>query len=116
MSTGQINRQPLKVLYGGNGTLELYPDRLIVRKRGLMSRFKKGSTADCKAVYLRDIIGVTFNPGQFQYLGSGCVRFMTADDGVMIVYDRKHDTVAHEIVEYIAEQTGIKPLTNAESA
>ena len=112
MSTGPLNRQPLKVLPGGNGTLELYPDRLIIRKRGLLSRFGRGISGDCKAVYLRDITGVTFNPGKFQYAGSGCVQFMTSDDSVIMVYDRRHDDIAHDIVDYIASQTGVKPLTN----
>lgn len=116
MSTGPLNRQPLKVLHGGNGTLELYPDRLIIRKRGLQSRFTPGVSGDCKAVYLRDITGVTFNPGKFQYVGSGCVQFMTAENGVTMVYDRRHDSIAHDIVDYIASQTGVKPLINTEQA
>ena len=107
-------RKPLKTLPGGNGTLELYPDRVIIRRKKALERLSRGGCSeDCWALHFDDIREVYYYPGRVHFLGSGCIQFHVKsgeDRPLLLIYDRKHDALARQIVDYIeAHITGTEP-------
>lgn len=50
-------------LNGVNGQLELYEDKVIIKRRGALAKMTQGFTKGDKTIYLNQISGIQFKPG-----------------------------------------------------
>lgn len=104
----------LMELKGVNGQLELYEDKVIIKRKGALAKLTHGFTKGEKSIYIRQITGIDFKPGgnlvngyiQFTVPGGNeKVRgaFEAAQDENSIMFRKKDNDVARQIKEKIEE-------------
>lgn len=112
--------KPVKLLKGVNGQLEVFPDRLVIKRKGAMAKLTQGFFKGDKTIYVRQITGIQVKRGglatngyiQFS-LGGGVestkgILDATHDENT-VMFKRKHNKLVEEIKAYI-EQAMSQPL------
>ena len=96
---------------GVGGILELYEDRIVIKRKGLISFMAHGLKGD-KTIYYNNLTSVQFKKGN--YLVNGYIQFSikggnesrggafaaTSDENTIMITVQKNDE-AEEVVEYI---------------
>ena len=104
--------KPLEILEGINGTLEVYTDRIVIWKHGLLARFTLHFQGESRTIYLHEIKHIHFESGR--YFGNGTIEFSLEDENIVLVFNPNLDPVAHKITTIIhSELSGHHwPLAN----
>lgn len=108
--------QMLMELKGTNGQLELYEDKVIIKRKGLLPKMAQGFTKGDKTIYIKQITGIDFKEpgitvGYIQFtLPGGMERRggMFGKDGAIhdensVTFTRKEKDTARSIKEYIED-------------
>ncbi|MEA4925722.1 MAG: DUF4429 domain-containing protein [Syntrophomonadaceae bacterium] len=95
-------------LDGINGQLELYNDKIIIKRKGALPKIAQGSFREDKTIYLKQITSIQVKPGniftngyiQFSLPGGndstkGLINATQDENTIMFV--RKHNSVVEEI-------------------
>lgn len=100
-----MDTQPIKVLKGVTGLLELYPDRIVVRKTGWFSRLFASFPGESRTIYLKDLTSIDSYAGQ--YLLNGMLRFRlsTGERSLFLVYHTRYEGLAREILSLVHNYT-----------
>ena len=53
----------LMEFHGVNGQLELYADKIIIKRKGVLSKLTQGFTKGDKTIYIKQISGIDFKLG-----------------------------------------------------
>ncbi|EKO1912189.1 SHOCT domain-containing protein [Clostridium botulinum] len=112
-------------LKGVNGQLELYEDKVIIKRKGILAKLSQGFTKGDKTIYLRQIAGIDLKPGgnlvngyiQFTLPGGNEKTkgaFEATQDENSIMFLKKYNDVAMQIKQKIEElqQQGHNPITS----
>jgi len=97
-----IVRQPLKTFTGADKVLELYPDRLIVRRTDAMAKILPSMYVDTQTIDLKDIREVYLLDSKYAY--SRWLMFVlhfVDHKHLTILYDRKNFSQAQDIKKAI---------------
>jgi len=95
---------PLAVLNAMNGQLELYRDRLVIRRRGWLARFIYHSPGDPLTIELQRVTAARLYHPQFLYNGLLSIRFVDDQERVIaLVYRAKEYQAALKIKEEIED-------------
>ena len=103
MSSGKAGSQPIKVLRGINGNLDLYQDRLVLRKSGFFSRLMHNFRGEEKTVDLDAVTGIRFQPDHYRLFSSGSIRVLNNGGTLFIAYNRRYTHRAEMIVKYVQD-------------
>jgi hypothetical protein len=98
------NAQPLRVLEGINSRLELYTDRVIIRRTATMSQLLPQIFGADKTILYDQIDSVRLYTSRF--LTAGWIQFLIfggPNDATSLVCSSKHFKLAHEIKEMIED-------------
>ena len=68
--------EPLYYFNGKNGQLEVYPDKVIIKRKGFMSKMTQGFFAGEKSIYIKQITGIKVKRGGL--LTNGFIQFILA--------------------------------------
>ena len=60
-------------LYGVNGQIELYEDKVIIKRKGALSKMTQGFFKGDKTIYLSQISGIQLKPGSM--MTNGYIQF-----------------------------------------
>jgi len=104
---------PLNTLSCINGIMELYSDRIIVRKRGLISRFLQTFPGDSQTIPLYHLTGIKFYPGVM--LANGVIRLMTSNGNLMLYFTHRSDPqalVMKDAIEDLLSRQHVLPELN----
>lgn len=66
----------IEVLEGVNGQLELYDDKVIIKRKGFLAKMTQGFTKGDKTIYIKQISGIQVKPGGV--LTNGYIQFTIA--------------------------------------
>lgn len=112
-------------LKGVNGQLELYKDKVIIKRRGILAKLSQGFTKGDKTIYLRQITGIDFKPGgnlvngyiQFTLPGGkekGKGALEATQDENSIMFSKKYNDIAMQIKNKIEklQQQGYSSITS----
>lgn len=105
-------------LKGVNGQMELYNDKIIIKRKGLLSKMTQGFTKGDKSIYIRQISGIDFKPGgtfingylQFSMAGGNegvGGAFQAGGDENTVMFTKKENDKAITIKEKIEELQGV---------
>lgn len=100
--------QPLKELKGFTGQLELYPDKVVLRRKGFWPKIYQGFTKGDKTLYISQITGVQVKKaglvnGYVQFTVPGGVESTKGgwdafkDENTVVFFSRRHNGPALEI-------------------
>ncbi|CAK7002269.1 DUF4429 domain-containing protein [Tissierella sp.] len=119
----------LMELKGVNGQLELYNDKVIIRRKGALAKLTQGFTKGDKTIYLRQITGIDFKLGgnlvngyiQFTLPGGNEKSkgaFEATQDENSVMFKKKDNDIAMQIKSKIEElqQKEINPTSNTSNA
>lgn len=110
-----MSTKPLKTLNGVNGQIELYPDKVIIRRKGFMAKMTQGFLQGDKTIYISQITGIKVKRGGFvtngyiQFVLGGNLEFKsgifqkTGDENTVLFKSQNNDDV-EEIKEIIEER------------
>ncbi len=104
----------LMELKGVNGQLELYEDKVIIKRKGALAKITQGFTKGDKTIYIRQITGIDFKPGgnlvngyiQFTVPGGnekGKGAFEAVQDENSVMFKKKDNDIAIKIKEKVEE-------------
>lgn len=104
----------LMELKGKNGQLELYEDKVILRRKGVLAKMTQGFTTGDKTFYIRQItsmdlkLGGTFVNGYIQFTMGGSSdkqkgAFEAVNDENSIMFVKKNNEIAKKVVAKIEE-------------
>jgi len=91
-------------LKGVNGQIQLYEDRIIITRKGLMSKLALGLFKGEKTIYLNDITGIEFRLGSnllngyIQFTVPGGIESVrgvvdgSSDENTVMFYKKENDT------------------------
>lgn len=68
--------EPLKVLKGVNGQVELYTDKVIIKRKGALAKMTQGFFQGDKTIYLHQITGIKIKRAGL--LTNGFIQFVLA--------------------------------------
>ena len=107
-------QEPLLTLNGRNGQLELYPHRLVVRKRGWLGVWGSSSSANKLEIELRHIKAVNLFSPQLLLNGVLTITFMDEkEQHIFLIYAPKDYEQAARIKENIEDylsRTEVYPI------
>lgn len=123
--------EPIYTLHGIAGQLELYENKVVIRRKGALAKMSHGFTGD-KEILLRNITGVQLKPGGMMF--NGFIQFtipggnesrkgITAatQDENTVMFQKKENEIAQEIknkIEELQEQAnrsqGAAPVSPAD--
>lgn len=101
----QTDVQPLKVLRGLNGQLEVYPDRLVIRRKWGLSNLTLVEQE--KVIYPQQIASIQCFEGRFQMYGT--LRITLKEGGehtLWFAFDQKQACRAREVKKLIEDFVG----------
>ncbi len=121
----------VKELKGVNGQLEVYPDKIIIKRKGFLAKTSQGFFKGDKTIYLNQISGIQIKPGAS--LTNGYIQFTlpggreskkglseaTRDENT-ILFTKKNNELVSSIKAYIEEmlskrfQPQVAPLSVAD--
>lgn len=108
MSKGKNEDKPIMMLEGSGGTVELWPSKVTIRHRGVLSKMTVGLAGE-KDIYLTSITGIQLKRPtwiskgyfQIQYMGSqdskGGILNATKDENTVLFAGRKRYKKAQEL-------------------
>ncbi len=122
-----MSNDPVKILKGTNGQLEVYSDKVIIKRKGLVSKLCHGLFKGDKTIYIHQITGIQVKPGGL--LVSGYIQFTvpggieskkglsdaTQDENTVMFTNDKNKLV-NEIKEYIEKAIANKFQSNNNSS
>ena len=124
-----VNNMMLMELKGVNGQLELYEDKVIIIRKGVLAKMTQGFTKGEKTIYLRQITGIQLKLGgnlvngyiQFTLPGGnekGKGAFEATQDENSIMFKKKDNDIAIKIKDKLEElqQRDSSPKTNISGA
>lgn len=107
--------QPLKTFNGVNNILELFPDRLIIRRTDTLATYLPGMFSDTRTIDLDDIQAIFLHESKYVY--SPWLMFvvqLTNHKHVTVLYDRKHYRQAEElknaIDDFVSKREPLPPI------
>jgi hypothetical protein len=108
---------PIKILNGVNGQLELYQDRVTIKRKGILSKLTEGFFQGDKTIFIRQITSIKIK--QAGLLTNGFIQFSLAGnieqkrglltqthDENTVFFKRKQNDLVREIKEIIEEAMG----------
>jgi hypothetical protein len=112
-----IGRTAMSILFrldGVNGQLELYPDKLIIKRKGVLAKVTQGFFKGDKTIYLRQISSIQVKPGtaftngyiQFTLAGGNENTkglFNATQDENTVMFAKKHNQLVEQIKAKIEE-------------
>lgn len=122
-----VTLEPITILKGNNGQLELYNDKVIIKRKGIGAKLTQGFTKGEKTIYLKQIAGIQLKlaggltNGYIQFTIPGGVEnragIMSAvSDENSIVFKKKNNTAAQEVKNKIEELQRVINIPNGFSA
>jgi hypothetical protein len=104
---------PIVKYEGSGGQFEVYPDKIIITRKGLQAKFLQGFTAGNKTIYINQLTGIKVKPagilnGYIQFILSGNIEVkkdimkQTHDENTIFFKNRK-DTETIEKIKAIIE-------------
>ncbi len=121
----------VKELKGVNGQLEVYPDKIIIKRKGFLAKTSQGFFKGDKTIYLNQISGIQIKPGTS--LTNGYIQFTlpggreskkglseATQDENTILFTKKNNDIVSSIKDYIEEmlskrsQPQVAPLSVAD--
>lgn len=108
---------------GDNGEIELYEDRLIIKREGIFAKLSHGFFKGDKTIYLNQISGIqikkasTFLVGYIQFtLSGGIERTKGITDAVndenTVTFTKKNNDVVYDIQRKIEELKSKNAMSN----
>lgn len=99
-------------LPGINGQIELYDDKIIIKRKGVLSKITQGFTKGDKTIYLNQITGIDLKLGgnmingymQFTIPGGNEKdkgAFQATQDENSVMFKKAYNDIAHELKEKI---------------
>lgn len=99
-------------LPGINGQIELYDDKIIIKRKGVLSKITQGFTKGDKKIYLNQITGIDLKLGgnmingymQFTIPGGNEKdkgAFQATQDENSVMFKKAYNDIAHELKEKI---------------
>jgi hypothetical protein len=96
----KTDAQPLKVLSGLNGQLEVYPDRLVIRRKWGLSRLPFAEQE--KTIYPHQIADINCFEGRFLINGSLRITLKEGNQHTLwFAFNQKHACEAREVRKLI---------------
>ncbi|WP_426450686.1 DUF4429 domain-containing protein [Paenibacillus sp. S-38] len=120
--------EPIFRLDGVNGQLELYSDKVIIKRKGVLAKMTQGFFKGDKSIYLKQISGIQIKPGssltngyiQFTVSGGnestkGIMKATQDENTVMFAkkYNELVDKIKAKIEEMQAESAIVAPSVSA---
>ena len=104
----------LMELNGVNGQLELYEDKIVIKRKGALSKLTQGFFKGDKSIYLSQISGIQVKPGSWatngyiQFTLSGSNEntrgiFDATKDENSVIFAKKHNELVIRIKDKIEE-------------
>jgi hypothetical protein len=104
----------LMQLNGVNGQLELYEDKILIKRKGVLSKMTQGFFKGDKSIYLAQISGIQVKPGTWatngyiQFTLSGGNEntkgiFDATRDENAVIFTRKYNDLVNRIKDRIEE-------------
>lgn len=94
--------QPLKVLSGLNGQLEVYPDRLVIRRK--WGFYRLPFAEEEKTIYPNQIASIDCFEGRFLINGSLRITLKEGDQHTLwFAFNQKHACEAREVRKLIED-------------
>jgi hypothetical protein len=96
--------EPIEALEGVNGDLELYADRVVIRKSGLIAKLTQSFEGNERTIYFHQISGIHFFEGQF--LINGYIQLLIDHDPqktITFVFPRQRYALALRIKERLED-------------
>jgi len=94
--------EPLKILHGLNGTLEVYRNRLVIRRKWGLSRLP--FTEQERVIYPHQVAEIECFEGRFLINGSLRITLKEGDQHTLwFAFDRNHACDAREVRELIED-------------
>jgi len=119
-----MSAKPVKLLKGVNGQIEVFPDRVVIKRKGALAKLTQGFFKGDKTIYVRQITGIQVKRGglatngyiQFS-LGGGLestkgILDATQDENT-VMFKRKHNKLVEEIKAYIEQAMSQPPQPTA---
>ena len=108
--------EPIKILKGVNGQLELYSDKVIIKRKGLLAKMTQGFTKGDKTLYLNQITAIQVKKGgllngYIQFTLPGGIEskkgiFAAGNDENSIVFTPANNDLALDIKDTIEKLRG----------
>lgn len=107
--------EPIKLLKGVNGQLEVYSSKIVIKRKGILSKMTQGFFKGDKSIYIKQITAVQVKNGGI--LTNGYIQFTigggiestkailaaTRDEN-SVIFKKKHNDLVREIQSYIEKQ------------
>ncbi len=104
----------LMEFHGVNGQLELYADKIIIKRKGVLSKLTQGFTKGDKTIYIKQISGIDFKLGgnvvngfiQFTLPGGNEKKggaFQATQDENTVMFKKKDNDFAIKLKEKVEE-------------
>jgi len=90
-SNANTKLHPLLELNGVNGQLELYDDRIIIKRAGALAKLTQGFFKGEKSIYLNQISGIQVKLGSFFTNGYIQIVLMGSQESKQGILDATHD-------------------------
>ena len=90
-SNANTKLHPLLELNGVNGQLELYDDRIIIKRAGALAKLTQGFFKGEKSIYLDQISGIQVKLGSFFTNGYIQIVLMGSQESKQGILDATHD-------------------------
>lgn len=102
---------PIQRLRGLNANVTILPDRVIVERKNISS-IKFNAVDALRTIKLAEVTAVIFQPDHGR--DRGLIKIMTRGGGtesMWILYHRKYEPLAREIVDHIRTLAPVTPVT-----
>jgi hypothetical protein len=80
-----LSSEPLTTFIGVNGVAELYCDRIIIYRKGLLSHLSLTFPGNSRTISLHQLDRITLFPGAL--LMNGVIRLITEDENIWLFFD-----------------------------
>ncbi len=115
--------EPLYELKGVNGQLELYNDKVIIKRKGAVAKMTQGFFKGDKTIYINQITGIQLKPGTaftngyIQFTVSGGIEskkglFDATQDENTVMFAKRDNELANKIKGKIEELISGQRATN----
>ncbi|AFK87415.1 MULTISPECIES: SHOCT domain-containing protein [Thermoanaerobacterium] len=110
--------EPLYVLNGTDGQLELYEDKVVIKRNGLRARMTQGLLAHDKEFFIKQISGIQYRPagkiakGYIQIIVQGSKE----NNRNAVIFTNKSNEVALKIKEQLEAMLANNATENTTSA
>jgi hypothetical protein len=111
-----LESKPLQTLTGANSVLEVFEDRLIIRRTDPLATFLPDMFHDVRIIDLDDIVAIYLHDSRYSYSHwMMLILQLTNHKHVSLLYDRKDhvkaEAIKHLIDEAIGRRQAVPPAT-----